>query len=51
MWPDAVFQFYLTHNNNYKEEYIVIFEQLMKDRGYEISTLWKGRSSFLYLKK
>ncbi|MCI9079549.1 MAG: glycosyltransferase family 39 protein [Lachnospiraceae bacterium] len=96
-YSDAVFQFYLTHNNNYKEEYqdnivntdmwirsagydelkvkfeemgifeleefyyisrikeyedyVLVFEQLMKDSGYEITTLWNGKSVFLYLKK
>ncbi len=96
-WSDAVFQFYLTHNDSYQEEYknniintemwirsagydgmkakfeemgilgleefyyispvqeweenVSVFEQLMRDNGYEIKALWKGKSELLYLKK
>lgn len=96
-FSDAVFQFYLTHNDAYQEEYqdniintemwirsagydelkvkfeemgifeleefyyicrlndwedyVLIFEQLMQDSGYEITTMWNGKSVFLYLKK
>lgn len=96
-WSDAVFQFYLTHNENYQkeyqeniintemwirsagydelkakfeemgifklqefyyiskvegwEDYVLIFKQLMQDNGYEITTLWNGKSELLYMRK
>lgn len=96
-FSDAPFQFYLTHNDSYQEEYqnniintemwirsagydgmkakfeemgilgleefyyispvqeweenVSVFEQLMRDNGYEIKALWKGKSELLYLKK
>lgn len=96
-YSDAVFQFYLTHNENYQkeyqeniintemwirsagydelktkfeemgifqleefyyisrvedwEDYVLIFKQLMQDNGYEITTLWNGKSELLYIRK